>query len=234
MTLSDRDKTLAFIPARGGSKRLPGKNVVDFFGRPIIAYTIEAALECRRFARVVVSSDDREILDVAQPWGAELVERPAELGSDTTRVVDVCLDFLDKEAASGRDYETLCCLYPCAPMREASDIASVLDLLSPGECDFAAAVTSYDLPPQQALLIDTDSRCRALFPDHSDLNESDIGTIVVDNGSTYAVSTGALRREHSFLGPGLRAHYMPRERSTDINVLEDLALARYRYQNRVQ
>ena len=107
--------TLAVIPARGGSKRLPRKNIVDFFGKPIIAYTIEAALGSGCFSRVLVSTEDSEISDIAIQHGAEVADRPADLAGDSATVVDVCVDILNREAAAGKEYDVLCCLYPAAP-----------------------------------------------------------------------------------------------------------------------
>ncbi len=226
---SDPATTIAIIPARGGSKRLPRKNVVDFFGKPIIAYTIEAALESGCFRRVVVSADDDEISDVARRFGAEVDRRPALLAGDDIGCVDVCLELLDREAAAGHADEVLCCLYATAPMRGAADIRAVLDLLQPGRCDFAMAVTELALPPWQALKLAADGRADRMFPDLFDKREQEIGPLMVDNGSTYAMRIAALRRHRAFVGPGVRCYEMPRGRSVDINVQEDLDLAAYHY-----
>src|SRR5437762_1090466 len=98
-------KAICVIPARGGSKRLPRKNVVDFFGKPMIAYSIEAANACKRFDRVIVSSDDAETLAVARQYGADPVKRKSALASDSARISEVLLDFLDQEEAAGRKHE---------------------------------------------------------------------------------------------------------------------------------
>lgn len=216
---------LAVIPARGGSRRLPHKNVVEFAGRPIIAWTVAAALESGRFDRLLVSTDDATIAAAARDAGAEVAERPRALASDTARVVDVCLDLLARERAAGREYEVLCCLYPTAPLRRAQDIAAVLDLLQPGVCDFAMAVTRYAHPPHQALVADAGG-LRPLWPELVERRAAELGELCVDNGSTYAADAAAFRRHRSFHGPGLRGWRMPFARSIDIDEPEDLELAR--------
>ncbi len=220
-------RRVALIPARGGSKRLPRKNVLDFLGKPIMAWTIEAALETGLFERVVVSTEDDEIAAIGQKFGAEIDRRDPSLATDQARVVDVCLDFLNREEEQGRIYDVLCCLYATAPLRNAADIAATLALLSPGVCDFSKAVTHYGMPPHQALKLGEDGSVTPMWPDLVNERESDIGELVVDNGSTYTVSVPAFRQEKGFYGPGLRAHIMPRTRSQDIDEALDLEIAKF-------
>ncbi len=217
-------RRVALIPARGGSKRLPRKNVADFLGRPILAYTAEAALESGLFERVVVSSEDPEILDIASRC-CEVDARPAALATDTARVLDVCLEFLDRQEAEGRSYDVLCCLYATAPMRTARDMAGVVGLLEPGVCGFAMAVAAYPLPPQQALVSDGRGGLRAMWPELLARRSQDVPRMLCDNGSTYAVLVEDFRRGRSFYGPGLRGFEMPFVRSVDIDEPDDLVLA---------
>jgi pseudaminic acid cytidylyltransferase len=219
-------KRLAIIPARGGSKRLPRKNVLPFRGRPIIAHTIEAALGSRCFERVLVSTEDDEIGTIAREAGAQVHERAAALASDTAGVTEVCLDVLAAEERAGRTYDTFACLYATAPLRRADDIAAVVALIDAG-CDFAMAVTTYALPPHQALRAAEDGTLSAMWPDLVDLRASDLGQLVVDNGSTYAAKVAAFRQHRSLYGPTLRGHVMPRECSVDIDELSDYELACY-------
>lgn len=214
----------ALIPARGGSKRLPRKNVIDFLGKPMIAHTIGAALESGSFERVVVSTEDAEIAAVARHAGALVHPRPANLATDSATVSQVCLDFLDAEAAAGRRPDVFCCLFATAPLRNAADIRAVVGLVDPGRCDFALAVTTYDLPPHQALRSTGEGTLTAMFPDLITKRASEVGALVVDNGSTYAATIGAFREIKNFFGPGLRGHLMPRSRSVDLDEAEDLEL----------
>lgn len=217
---------VCLIPARGGSKRLPRKNIADFLGRPIIAYTIEAARASGLFSCIAVSTEDREIARIAIDWGTEWHERPARLAADDARLIDVCVGFLEDEERAGRRYDTLACLLPTAPMRGPDDVHGVHDLLAPGACEFAMAVTTYGLPPLQALRRTPDGFLELMWPQLANLRSQDAPSLYVDNGSTYFAATGALLRERTFYGPRLRGYLMPRERSVDIDEPFDLELAR--------
>jgi pseudaminic acid cytidylyltransferase len=212
---------VAIIPARGRSKRLPGKNIIDFLGKPIIAYTIDAALESLRFDRVIVSTEDHKISEVASACGALVDHRPASLADDTVGVVDVCIDYLDRESAAGRNWNVMTCLYATSPMRTAADVRATVALLEPGICEFAMAVTSYDLSVYHALKFASDKTLTPLFPDLIEGHEKDMPRLRVDNGSIYAVDVNAFRRHRTFYGPNLRGHDMPRERSSDIDTRDD-------------
>jgi CMP-N-acetylneuraminic acid synthetase len=225
-------RRIAVIPARGGSKRLPRKNVLPLGGRPMIAHTISAALDAGVFDRVVVSTEDAEISAVSEAAGAIVLSRDMALAGDTTRVAEVCLDVLASEQAQGRSYDLLCCLYATAPLRNAADIRAVVGLVEPGAYDFAMAVTGFDYPPTQALRPDADGSLQPMWPDALDLPNSVVNTLCVDNGSTYAVSVSAFRRHRDFYGPGLKGWRMPRERSVDIDTAEDLTELQRIFANR--
>lgn len=218
---------IAVIPARGGSKRLPRKNIVDFAGQPIITYTINAAFGTNLFDRVVVSTDDDEIATTSVRAGADIVRRDHKLSSDDARVVEVCLDVLKSEEKEGRHYDLLCCLYPTAPLRSAEDIREVIAMVASGSTDFAMAVTEYDLPVHQALSVERDGSLLPLFPELLQQRSADVPDIVVDNGSTYVARTSSFARVRTFYGPKLRGYVMPRERSVDIDAQADLDYARW-------
>lgn len=228
MTTSTR--SICVIPARGGSKRLPGKNILDFAGKPMIAHSIAAVKESGCFERVVVSSDDREILAVAAEWGAETDERSPSLAQDQTPICDVLVDFLEREEAAGRDYDVIGCQFAAAPLCRAEDVAAVCGLLEPGNCDFAIATTEYDLPPHQALKLESDGRLAPMWPDLVDKQDDQVGQLVVDNGSAYAAYVPQFRRQTHFFGSPLKGYLMPRERSVDLNSLVDLEMAKRLYE----
>lgn len=222
-------RRVALIPARGGSKRLPRKNIADFLGRPIIAWTVEAALETRMFERVMVSTDDAEIAAISKKYGADVDERPPGLATDSARVFDVCADYLRRNP----NFDILCCLYATAPLRTAADIRETVDLIRPGDCDFSLAVTHYNLPVHQALYLQKEGALKPVMPDLIDRRAADVPAMVVDNGSTYAASVPAFLTEKTFVGKNVRAHVMPRERSQDIDEPVDLELAKF-YARRLQ
>jgi pseudaminic acid cytidylyltransferase len=220
-------RQVAIIPARGGSQRLHRKNMLDFHGKPIIAYTIEAALQTGLFDRTVVSTEDAEIADISKRYGAEVLIRPLELAADTASVVDVCLHALELEGRRGAFYDILCCLYATAPLRNAVDIRNTVELVRSRECDFAMAVTEYHYPPHQAMIINDSGFMEAMWPYLVNKRWQDVPKMLIDNGSTYVASVPEFIRVKSFRGPKLRGYYMPRNRSVDIDVAEDLELAKY-------
>lgn len=222
----DRRRAVAVIPARGGSKRLPRKNVAEINGRPMVAWSVAAALDSGCFERVIVSTDDPEAARVARDTGAEVFERTIDLAGDTARVVDVCLSLLNQLEAEGALPDVLACLYPTAPLRRPADVRAVTDLIRRGDADYAMAVTTFDLPAHQALRLGEDGTLTSMWPDLVERRETDIGPLVVDNGSTYAVHVPAFRASPSFYGAPLRGHIMPRLRSIDVNTAEDLTMLR--------
>ena len=220
-------KIICIIPARGGSKRLPRKNVIDFLGKPIIAYTIEAALQASVFERIVVSTEDVEIAEVALRFGAQVSKRPVSLATDASTVVEVCLDLLEREKMYGRIYDILCCLYATAPLRNAEDIVKTLKLIEPGVCNFAMAVTEFGHYPHQALKLTQSGFLKPMWPEYVSCRGEKVGQLLVGNGSTYAVTIEEFQRCKSFYGPKLRGHIMPISRSVDIDDQEDLEMALY-------
>lgn len=136
-------RNIAIICARGGSKRLPGKNIKSFLGRPIIHYTIEAAQQSGLFDVAVVSTEDPKIKEAVEGTGCDIHDRSPELAEDTARVVDVLKEVLDYYKERGREFDYLCCLYPTAPLRNAEDIRNAYELMISRNADYCAAVTEY-------------------------------------------------------------------------------------------
>lgn len=218
-------KIICIIPARGGSKRLPKKNIIQFHGKPIIAYSIEAAIQANLFDRIIVSTDDMSIAQHAEHFGAEIHLRPPELATDTARVVDVCVNIVEEESKAGRIYDILCCLYATAPLRTSKDIINTLQLLEDDNCDSAMAVTNYHFPPHQALKLDKSQNLIPVWPDRINMKSQEVPNFLVDNGSTYAIEVVVFKEKKSFLGDHLKGYIMPRIRSVDIDTQEDLDLA---------
>ena len=218
-------RIIAIIPARGGSKRFPRKNIVLFGGREIIGWTIEEARGCGIFQRVVVSTEDAEIAEVAGKFGVEVDARPERLGGDDVGLAEVCLEFLEREARSGREYDIMCCLFPAAPLRKAKDIVGTVDLVRTGECDFAVAVTDYHFPPHMAKAADENGYLRHAWPEWAAKKRRELPRMVIDNGSTYAFSVPAFLKAKTFHGSPQKGYHMPRMRSVDIDEPEDLRIA---------
>lgn len=220
-------RSLAIIPARGGSKRLPRKNVMPFRGQPILAYTVKAALETKRFAKVILSTEDPEIAEAGRNAGAEVIMRPEELASDNARISEVCQYHLREEEQTVESYDIITCLYATAPLRSAQDIIGTLDLIEPGVCDYAMAVTEYSHYAHKAMTVDGQDNLKPLNPELFGMRGSEVGTVVAGNGSTYVARCEAFRETGKFFGEKLRGYQMPRERSVDIDSADDLDLANY-------
>lgn len=219
-------KAIAIIPARGGSKRLPRKNIIEFKGKPIIAYSIEYARESGLFERVVVSTEDHEIAEVARQYGAEISERPLSLATDQAGVVDVCLQVLEVEENKGNYYDLLCCLYATSPLRTTEDILQTATPVLSREADFSMALTRYHHSPHQALIRDNNHFLVPMWPDMISKKSQEVPEFLVDNGSTYVVYVPEFRKQKTFYGISMTGHIMDRFRSVDIDEIEDLELAR--------
>ncbi|MBI9079230.1 MAG: acylneuraminate cytidylyltransferase family protein [Pseudodesulfovibrio sp.] len=218
-------KVIALIPARGGSKRFPRKNIAPFKGRPVIANTIEEAFKTNLFERIVVSTDDSEIATIAENFGAQTTRRPDNLAGDTVGLADVCLDFLFQEEKAGRTWDYLCCLFPAAPLRKAKDIAGTVDLVLQGKCDFAVAVSEYSFPPHMAKTEDEKGFLRFVWPDWAQKNRQELPKMVIDNGSTYAFSIPAFLKARTFHGSPQKGYLMSKIHSVDIDEPIDLVIA---------
>ncbi|MGA3169387.1 MAG: acylneuraminate cytidylyltransferase family protein [Chthoniobacteraceae bacterium] len=207
---------IGFIPARGGSKRVPRKNLLPLGGRPLIAYTIEAARKAGIFERVVVSSDDEEILELAKREGAETDRRPAALGGDRVRFVEVLEEFL-RRAGGGAEHVAV--LLPTCPFRTAQDILAAHGmLLAAASSSFVVSVREYEFPPEFALELDG-ARARVLRPEvyAASTQSQSVGKSYHPNGAIYFAPVKLFMRERSFFREPLLGYLMPPERSLDID-----------------
>tara|TARA_Y100000768_G_scaffold302319_1_gene236188 strand:- start:25841 stop:26515 length:675 start_codon:yes stop_codon:yes gene_type:complete len=220
--------SLAIIPARGGSKRLKKKNIIEFHGAPIISYTINSALKSNCFDRIVISTDDQEIYDISSKYHDDVVFRPKKLATDKSTVNDVCYNFLKCELKKNIKYNFLTVLYPTAPMRTSKDIKGTLDKLTIERYTSSLAVTTFSHPVHQAFII-RNGQSKKLFPKLFNLRESKVPNYYVDNGSTYSVNVKSFIKTKNIITkkPGL--YIMPPERSIDIDTPNQLEMARYFY-----
>lgn len=216
-------RQLAIIPARGGSKRLPRKNILPFRGKPLLLWTCEAARDSDCFDAVVVSTEDEEIAQIACANGFSVDDRPVSLGSDTASCADVCLEFLDRQELSGVYYESICCLYATAPLRNAEDIRQVMACLTP-DVDAVHAVCGYPHPPHQMLYQNPEGLLVPAFPLLVTKKSQEVPEGIIGNGSTYAIRVEALRKYRSFYPARIKGYRMPALRSIDIDTAEDFAL----------
>ncbi len=213
-------RVLALIPARGGSKGLPGKNILPVGGRPLIGWTVEAAKQSRYIDRVVLSSDDDKIIAAARACGCDVpFRRPAELATDTTPMIDVVLHALE---ALG-EYEIVALLQPTSPLRTAADIDAACAMLEDDGVPACVSVSPVEQSPYWMYRLGTDRRMTPLIDIGSQATRrQDLPEVYALNGAVYVARASWLRQHRTFVTPDTFAHVMPQERSIDIDTAADL------------
>lgn len=213
---------LAIIPARGGSKRIHRKNIKVFCGKPMIAWSIEAALESGCFDRVVVSTDDDEIAEVARQCGAEVpFMRPAELSDDHAGTIPVIQHAIETINSQGRLVELACCLYATAPFIRTEELRRGLEILQGGDVDYAFSVTSYAFPIQRAIRLTPEGRVEMFNPEHFNTRSQDLEEAYHDAGQFYWGRADAWLQGNMIFSPVSLPVMLPRHRVQDIDTPED-------------
>jgi len=215
-------KTVAIIPARGGSKGIPKKNIQLLAGKPLIGYTIEAALRSEYVGRVLVSTEDKEIAEVARNDGAEVVKRPEELAKDDTSTVDVVLQVIQNLREQGYEYDTIALLQPTSPLRTTQDIDRALELFLNNECESVISVSESRHPPYWAFKVDAHYLKPLFNQGYSEMRRQDLPKTYFPNGAIYIVKTKKFEECASFCLPQTIPYIMPAETSVDIDTRADL------------
>jgi N-acylneuraminate cytidylyltransferase len=216
---------IAIIPARGGSKRIPGKNIRPFCGLPMIAWPIAAATASGLFDHIIVSTDDPAIADVARAAGVEVpFTRPAELADDHSGTTDVIVHALSWAAQAGLQLEAACCIYATAAFVSPEMLADARQLLSP-ECDYAFAAVRYGHPPQRGFLRAADRSPELVQPEHQATRTQDLPAVYHDAAQFYWGSRDAWLQRRPFFGPRTRFIELPPWRAQDIDSEDDWTLA---------
>ncbi len=220
-----KNKFLAIIPARGGSKRLPRKNVLDLCGKPLIAYSIEAALNSKYIDKVVVSSDDEEILQISKKFGAETIKRPDYLASDTSTTFDAIKHTID----SLEKYEYIVLLQPTSPLRNSKHINESIEFFESKKADAVISVCEMEHSPLWSnTLDDTLSMNDFLKDEVLNKRSQDLEKYYRLNGAIYICKTELLLKEKSFfLKENIFAYIMDRRSSVDIDEEIDFKMAEF-------
>ncbi|WP_150303092.1 pseudaminic acid cytidylyltransferase [Pseudomonas saliphila] len=222
---------LAVIPARGGSKRIPRKNIKAFGGKPMIAWSIEAALDSGCFDQVIVSTDDAEIAQVAQQYGATVpFMRPADLSDDHTGTIPVirhAIEWVDAHCVDAA--QQVCCLYATAPFVRAEDIRQGLAVLTDTGSDYAFSVTSYAFPIQRALRLTQEGRVNMFSPEYSNTRSQDLEEAYHDAGQFYWGQAEAWLQGKMIFAEGSAPVLLPRHRVQDIDTPEDWERAEWMF-----
>lgn len=213
---------VAVIPARGGSKRIPRKNIKEFCGKPMIAWSIEAALQSGCFRQVLVSTDDKEIADVARQCGADVpFMRPPKLSDDHTGTMPVIRHAIEWCIQQGQTPESVCCIYATAPFIRAEDIQRGLQILSDTGSDYAFSVTSYPFPIQRAIRITAQGRVEMFYPEQFSTRSQDLEEAYHDAGQFYWGTVSAMLADKMIFASGATPVILPRHQVQDIDTPED-------------
>ncbi|MAU40390.1 MAG: pseudaminic acid cytidylyltransferase [Kordiimonas sp.] len=222
---------IAIIPARGGSKRIPGKNIRDFCGQPMIKYSIDAALRTTGIDRVVVSTDDEKIAQVARESGAEVpFMRPVDLSDDYTGTVPVIRHAIEQMQAQGESPEYVCCLYATAPFAQSKYLAEGLALLESQQASYAFSVTSFPFPVQRAVRVNAQGRVEALYPEHRQTRSQELEEAYHDAGQFYWGTAKAFCDEQELFAPHSIPVILPRHFVQDVDTPEDWQRAEVMYE----
>lgn len=225
---------LAVIPARGGSKRIPRKNIRPFGGRPMIAWSIDAALQSGCFDRVIVSTDDEQIAEAARAAGASVpFMRPAALSDDHTGTIPVvahAVQWMMDHGDAGDAPTEVCCLYATAPFVQAADLQRGLGLLQSSGAQYAFSVTSYAFPIQRAIRLDGQGRVAMFDPTQFNTRSQDLEEAFHDAGQFYWGRASAWLQGLRLFSPDAVAVHLPRHRVQDIDTPEDWTRAEWLWQ----
>ena len=217
-------KIIAIIPARGGSKRLPKKNIRTFLGKPLIAWTIERALKSKYLDRVIVSTDNKEIAEISKKYGAEVIKRPKNLAGDKSKVIDTVFQLLNVLKAERYNPEIVVLLQPTSPLRTTNDINGAIQLFLKNKCE---AVISFH--ESDSILWSFKMGKKYLKPILGDKylkqRSQDLTKVYVPNGALYVFTPKNLLKYKSFYAKDLLPYIMSSQRSMDIDREIDLKLA---------
>ena len=213
---------IAVIPARGGSKRIPRKNIKVFAGKPIIAWSIEAAKKSGCFDRIIVSTEDNEIAEVSKLYGAEVpFLRPQNLSGDHIETTPVIVHAIEWEQQQGRVITDVCCIYATAPFLRSEDLQKGLDILEHTDCNFAFSVTKYRFPIQRAIRITNEQRIEMFDKSQFNKRSQDLEEAFHDAGQFYWGHAKTWLSGAPMFSSQAGPVYLPRHRVQDIDDLED-------------
>lgn len=216
-------KICAIIPARGGSKRIPKKNIKLLAGKPMIGYTIETALESGCFSDVMVSTEDDNISDVSTTYGAKIIKRPNELATNGAQTIDVVLHAIKMMEKEGNMFDAIALLQPTSPLRTAEDIWSAADLFFNNDCDGVISVCESSISPYWAM----GKKGIYLAPlfgwEYVSQRAEDLPKAYFENGSIYIFTANGIKERRGFYTEKIIPFIMPPERSIDVDTEMDFS-----------
>ena len=224
--------SIAIITARGGSKRIPRKNVKLFCGKPIITYSIEAALQSGLFEEVMVSTEDEEIARIAREAGAQVpFMRSSESAGDYDSTDDVLLEVLAAYKERGREFDSFCCLYPTAPFVTAEKLKTAMGLLD--KADSVMPVVPFSFPPQRCMVLNEEGELRMKWPEHAKSRSQDLEPYYHDCGQFYCCRTAPFLEYKTTDLPHMVPMIMSELEVQDIDNPDDWEIAELKYQKMI-
>lgn len=222
-------KKVAIIPARGGSKRIPRKNIKEFCGKPILAYSIEAAVESGIFDAVMVSTDDDEIAEIARRYGAEVpFYRSEQTANDYATIPEVCLEVLAEYEKRGVKYDMACLVFPTAPFVTAEKLRDSVEKLEASDADTLFPVVAFGYPPQRALVIE-DGRLVFKYPEYIDSRSQDLQKHYHDAAQYIVFRVEAFKKNKKLLLGNIIPYEISEMEVQDIDTQTDWEIAEMKY-----
>lgn len=221
--------SIAIITARGGSKRIPRKNIKPFLGKPILAYSIAAALESRLFDTVMVSTDDEEIAQIAKKCGAQVpFFRSERTSNDYAATADVVSEVLEEYAKRGIYYETACVIYPTAPFLTADALKEAMEILLNGDADSILPVVKFSFPPQRSVVL-RDGKLVPYDRESMAKRSQDLEPHYHDCGQFYCIRVASFLKQRAMIMEHTAPYYMDELTVQDIDTEEDWKIAEMKY-----
>ena len=218
---------IALIPARGGSKGIPRKNLAMLAGRPLVAHTIEAAMQAASISTTYLSSDDEDILEIGRRAGCQTLRRPAEWAGDSSQATDVVSHLISSALAGVDDDAAIIYLQPTSPMRTARHIDEAVALMQASRNRAVVSVTELEKSPYKSFVLDESGELQSLFEESlSNANRQALPRSFIPNGAIYGFTLGSFRKRRAFPSNGSLPYIMDRQASLDIDTLHDLAIVR--------
>lgn len=222
-------KALAVITARGGSKRIPRKNIKPFLGQPIITYSIRAALESGVFEEVMVSTDDGEIAEIAKAAGASVpFLRSADTANDFATTADVITEVLEAYKKIGKEFDAVCCIYPTAPFVTAAKLQVAMETLAEKEADSVMPVVRFSFPPQRSVVM-KGGFLQFKWPEHALTRSQDLEPFYHDAGQFYCLRVKSFMEQKRLVMEKTVPLEMPELEVQDIDTEEDWQIAEVKY-----
>lgn len=222
--------SIAIIPARGGSKRIPKKNIKEFCGEPIISYSIKAAIDSKVFDEVMVSTDSTEIADIAKKYGASVpFYRSADNSGDYATTAQVIMEVVNKYKEMGKSFDYAFCLYPTAPFITSDIISEALKTMEQYKPDEVVGVTEFSYPPQRCYIINNDGLMEYKYKEYATTRSQDLETLYHDAGQLYIYNVRALFERNGVITDNIRPMVISPLLVQDIDTENDWLLAEAKY-----